>query len=699
MITNQFQRLLKVVSTYVLCQGTETAMCFNDLMTNMVNHVNNLVKHHGIVHTVNILKAYQLHITRHLAGHPLLKSKVRIGLSKDGLPKILGATALELIRARHLGFIRMVLSLLSVHRMVPGDGTLDVSSIVAPSTRVTGNSHWTNYIKFVHQFVVGRGLNRFGIQWNDPHMTTKAGPNGHALGTSLIDLAMLPQEIINDVVTLGGSYLRSYIFYMIKILPSVCPTIPESGTLRKISVIRDKSCKNRPIAVFDYWTQTALRPVHDLFMEMLKSFSSDCTFNQDHELTLSTGMSTFHCMDLSSATDRFPADLQQEVVEAVLGSQKAQAWRRLMTNHKFVTPTGGEVSYTVGQPMGAYSSWAVFAVSHHLVVLYCASLCGHDPFKFSAYALLGDDIVIYDSSVAEKYREVIASFGVEISDIKSHDSESYRDFAKRLFYKGTEITPFPLHSVVENWNKPIELVSVLNDLQKRGWFEQQLYKAVPGDFVKGILSCFTANDRSIDRLLRMTLEMLLIRSADRGEDQTVVEVVNSTLVNSSPATAVSVPMTIKGTTRFIEHVQQTVDEYFLEQFEKVTLQSRRYLSQTMCLTTQEISVIARHWLVVSQDGSAPFNSASHTPAVMAMLAQHGRLEEGLEKVYKSTTVDIAELCRTLLSKVRIVDPRYINSKRAATVVTRLNGQAYAHAVSALNSGSDTVRHHLEDSKL
>lgn len=26
------------------------------------------------------------------------------------------------------------------------------------------------------------------------------------------------------------------------------------------------------------------------------------------------------------------------------------------------------VKYSVGQPMGAYSSWAVFALSHHLVV-------------------------------------------------------------------------------------------------------------------------------------------------------------------------------------------------------------------------------------------------------------------------------------------------------------------------------------------
>jgi hypothetical protein len=59
------------------------------------------------------------------------------------------------------------------------------------------------------------------------------------------------------------------------------------------------------------------------------------------------------------------------------------------------------VRYSVGQPMGAYSSWAVFTITHHLVVQYAAYLCGH--ITFNDYILLGDDIVIKDNRVANKY--------------------------------------------------------------------------------------------------------------------------------------------------------------------------------------------------------------------------------------------------------------------------------------------------------
>jgi len=40
----------------------------------------------------------------------------------------------------------------------------------------------------------------------------------------------------------------------------------------------------------------------------------------------------------------------------------------ILSNRKFMTPKGGLISYKVGQPMGAYSSWTAFTLTHHLVV-------------------------------------------------------------------------------------------------------------------------------------------------------------------------------------------------------------------------------------------------------------------------------------------------------------------------------------------
>jgi hypothetical protein len=68
----------------------------------------------------------------------------------------------------------------------------------------------------------------------------------------------------------------------------------------------------------------------------------------------------------------------------------------------FNTPHGDQLKYSTGQPMGAYSSWAAFTLTHHLVVHWCAKLCGYDDFQ--DYILLGDDIVIKNDKVAEKYK-------------------------------------------------------------------------------------------------------------------------------------------------------------------------------------------------------------------------------------------------------------------------------------------------------
>lgn len=46
----------------------------------------------------------------------------------------------------------------------------------------------------------------------------------------------------------------------------------------------------------------------------------------------------------------------------------AYVWHYLLVNRDYVTQKGEKLRYEVGQPMGAYSSWASLALFHHLVV-------------------------------------------------------------------------------------------------------------------------------------------------------------------------------------------------------------------------------------------------------------------------------------------------------------------------------------------
>jgi hypothetical protein len=62
-------------------------------------------------------------------------------------------------------------------------------------------------------------------------------------------------------------------------------------------------------------------------------------------------------------------------------------------------------------------------------VWYSAQLCGLK--QFNQYIILGDDIVIKNNVVAEKYIEIMTGLGVEISKQKTQISSDIYEFAKR----------------------------------------------------------------------------------------------------------------------------------------------------------------------------------------------------------------------------------------------------------------------------
>jgi len=79
--------------------------------------------------------------------------------------------------------------------------------------------------------------------------------------------------------------------------------------------------------------------------------------------------------------------------------------------------------------MGAYSSWAAFTITHHLVVAFAARKAGFTTFE--DYIILGDDIVIKNSKVANNYIKIMTRLGVDISLHKTHVSKDTYEFAKR----------------------------------------------------------------------------------------------------------------------------------------------------------------------------------------------------------------------------------------------------------------------------
>jgi hypothetical protein len=113
-----------------------------------------------------------------------------------------------------------------------------------------------------------------------------------------------------------------------------------------------------------------------MIFSFLRSLPNDGTFDQ-HKSVLRCAEKVEKSQksfgyDLSAATDRLPIDLQVSVLIPLIGEKAANAWKKLLTDrdyHLFTPELGDEdLRYSVGQPMGALSSWAMLALTHHLIV-------------------------------------------------------------------------------------------------------------------------------------------------------------------------------------------------------------------------------------------------------------------------------------------------------------------------------------------
>lgn len=220
--------------------------------------------------------------------------------------------------------------------------------------------------------------------------------------------------------------------------------------LGKLGFVPEPAGKIRVVAMVDSLTQMLLRPLHDAVFGILRKIPQDGTFDQLHPahlLAKALGRpGAVWSYDLSAATDRFPVSLQQGLLGLLIGPKVALQWRRLLTFREFIVPrrisdkqrvprgTPRVVSYGAGQPMGAYTSWAVFALSHHFLVQFAAFQAGKGLKWYTLYALLGDDVVIGDRDVAKAYLLLLRAIGVEVGLAKSLISEAgVFEFAKRTF--------------------------------------------------------------------------------------------------------------------------------------------------------------------------------------------------------------------------------------------------------------------------
>lgn len=222
---------------------------------------------------------------------------------------------------------------------------------------------------------------------------------------------------------------------------------------------KEEPGKIRVFAMVTPLLQTLMHPLHKWIFARLAAIPTDGTFNQtapvERLIERFKGESFWVASyDLSAATDRLPVQLQLDLLVPLLGEKLATLWRFLLVGPRYALPRVAKsynlgfdsVVYAVGQPMGALSSWALLALTHHALVQMAAKRAYPERSGwFLLYAVLGDDVVIADRLVAREYLRIMRTIGVEISLAKSLVScTGSLEFAKRTWVRGRDASPISL---------------------------------------------------------------------------------------------------------------------------------------------------------------------------------------------------------------------------------------------------------------
>lgn len=451
---------------------------YHDHFDLLTTRIKTLIKSTGWNFTFLYLKTCQQLTIQSINGTPIFgMSDPRVKRDVSGLPTIIPQPIRAILRdSSHADYIKVVkttLTILSINRTFSTKVKPSLDTIIAPFTGLALTLNESSLHTVLKEMKI-----RICPDVFEGFISEKAGPNGSkATWTSHLDaLAMLasPKQLYAfHVLAFRGNSVAwalwldvlliimafPYLIYLIWNLPM---------KLGKLSVVYDQAGKARIVAISNFWIQLALKPLHDAIFRYLRTVPQDGTFDQDGALQrlLKTAdrKHKFYSFDLSAATDRLPIDLQAQILQ-LLGFD-SKNWRRLLDIDWHWK--GTTVKYSVGQPMGAYSSWAMLALTHHVIVRYAALQAGLT--ETPNYVVLGDDIVINHDAVAQEYLHIMRALGVSINMSKSVVSSEMVEFAKRWATPEHDLSPLGPGNILVTLREPFFLGTLFLEAKRKGFF-------------------------------------------------------------------------------------------------------------------------------------------------------------------------------------------------------------------------------------
>nr|UJQ92561.1 MAG: putative RNA-dependent RNA polymerase [Mitoviridae sp.] len=504
---------------------------FLELLTPVARHLSVLLKHNGAGGCIKHLKVCLFILYTFMSGNPL-KCSVPLGwgirLSR-GLPSYWPRALRDMIRSGNLPVIRVVASILNLYRAMDAKHPeFSTASITAPHPILEGNQVWADYQKFVSEifpkllsshFDSGK-LPEFKYESAYGMLIRSAGANLAAPSSASASLdaaawAGQPENhVLNwfkmhgdhlavqtlDAMSIEGVYTNDLDVPFIDGIKAEGPESPQqrgitangllmatraSGAsmgkriLSRLHTIDEPAGKVRVVAICDYWTQVALKPVHEWLFSILRGLSSnDATFDQDGvtQAYFNRDLSPHWSFDLKTATDSIPIALYKAVLYPLLCKEgedpdvvreRVDLWAKILVDRDFYLPRKEDdegphrsVRYNTGQPMGALSSWASMALVHHSLVQFAHWRATQREEWYANYLVLGDDVDIASlETVSTAYKETCENFHITIGLAKSLQSNmNCFEFANRRYIPQGDISPLSFREELacSTWTQRLE---------------------------------------------------------------------------------------------------------------------------------------------------------------------------------------------------------------------------------------------------
>lgn len=307
------------------------------------------------------------------------------------------------------------------------------------------------------------------------------GDTGKTIPALFADIFEIIPEEIRDIPVFGNNFMKDPNYYI--------DSNHKGRSYGKFITIPQSKLKRRGIHISPNFINDRLSYYHSLASSILANIDRDCTFNQHkgyNRVNLYTTDKSFQLfsLDLTSATDTWLIENQADMLRCILKRYPGytediiSSWVKLMTFEEILPRTNELVSMKIGQPQGRLSSFPMFALTHHFIMIYVLWSVHGMSNTYCDYVILGDDsfIVTKDPAavmnvnsefihpISQTYKTVLSYINVECNLDKGY--QSYLDgevriaeFAKVLSMGGYVLTSAP-------WN----LITKCNSLSYWLWW-------------------------------------------------------------------------------------------------------------------------------------------------------------------------------------------------------------------------------------